>query len=176
MSHHPEIQALLDKQAITEVIHQYLRGADRADAELIGQCYHPDAWEDHGGIYDGPADAYVAVMAKMLPRSGVMNHLATNILIELDGEKAKVEHYIFAFARMKKKDGEELDTFTLARAIDQFEKRDGAWKIARRTLVWEWNHDSASAENWGAGMITPDPSKLVRAAKKPHDALYKVGA
>ncbi|MHC3127370.1 hypothetical protein OB03_08775, partial [Brevundimonas sp. GN22] len=66
MSHHPEIQALLDKQAITEVIHQYLRGADRADAELIGQCYHPDAWEDHGGIYDGPADAYVAVMAKML--------------------------------------------------------------------------------------------------------------
>ncbi|MHC3128327.1 hypothetical protein OB03_14050, partial [Brevundimonas sp. GN22] len=80
------------------------------------------------------------------------------------------------FARMKKKDGEELDTFTLARAIDQFEKRDGAWKIARRTLVWEWNHDSASAENWGAGMITPDPSKLVRAAKKPHDALYKVGA
>ena len=51
----PAIQALLDKQAITDVINLYLRGADRADIDLIAAAYHPDAIEDHGGVFKGPA-------------------------------------------------------------------------------------------------------------------------
>lgn len=38
-----KLQELLDKQAITEVLHQYCRGADRCDEELMMSCYHPDA-------------------------------------------------------------------------------------------------------------------------------------
>lgn len=173
-NHSPEIQALLDRQAITDVINLYLRAADRADIELLTSCYHDDAWEDHGGVFDGPASEYIALMAKILPRGGLMNHLSTNILIELDGDKAVAEHYILAFARMKK-DGETFDTLTLARAIDRFEKREGLWKIARRQLVWEWNHEMEHAETWGRGTMVPDISKLVRSAKKPHDPIYAKG-
>ena len=75
-THAPEIQA---------VINNYLRAADRADIDLLKTCYHDDAWEDHGGVYDGPAADYVAIMAKVLPKGGIMNHLATNVIIELDG-------------------------------------------------------------------------------------------
>lgn len=172
--HAPEIQALLDKQAITEVINLYLRAADRADVELLTTCYHDDAWEDHGGVFNGPAKDYVAIMAKMLPKGGIMNHLSTNILIELNGDSAKAEHYILAYARMKK-DGEKFDTLTLARAIDRFERRDGAWRIAKRTLVWEWNHEMPFAESWGRGLMAPDISALVRGGKKPNDPLYAEG-
>ncbi len=165
------IEALLDKQAITDVINLYLRGADRADADLIAAAYHPDAIEDHGGVYHGPASDYVALMAKMLPRAGVMNHLATNIVIELDGDAAHAEHYILAFARMKK-DGEQFDTLTLARAIDRFERRDGEWRIAHRRLAWEWNHEMPFAESWGRGTMFPPGTELVRGAKKPDDLVY----
>ncbi|MEQ1491054.1 MAG: nuclear transport factor 2 family protein, partial [Terricaulis sp.] len=116
-THAPEIQALLDKAAITDVINNYLRAADRADIDLLKTCYHDDAWEDHGGVFDGTANDYIAIMAKALPRGGIMNHHATNIIIELEDDKAKVEHYILAYARMKK-EGEKFDTLTLARAID----------------------------------------------------------
>lgn len=172
--HAPEIQALVDKQAITEVINLYLRAADRADIELLATCYHDDAWEDHGGVFNGPAKEYVAIMAKMLPKGGVMNHLSTNILIELNGDSAKAEHYILAYARMKK-DGEKFDTLTLARAIDRFERRDDVWRIAKRTLVWEWNHEMPFAESWGRGLMAPDISALVRGGKKPNDPLYAEG-
>lgn len=172
--HAAEIQALLDKQAITEVINLYLRAADRADIELLATCYHDDAWEDHGGVFNGPAKDYVAIMAKMLPKGGVMNHLSTNILIELNGDSAKAEHYILAYARMKK-DGEKFDTLTLARAIDRFERRDEVWRIAKRTLVWEWNHEMPFAESWGRGLMAPDISALVRGGKKPNDPLYAEG-
>lgn len=170
-THAPEIQALLDKAAITDVINNYLRAADRADIDLLKACYHDDAWEDHGGVYDGPASDYVAIMAKVLPKGGIMNHLATNIIIELDGDTAKGEHYILAYARMKK-DGEKFDTLTLARAIDRFERRDGVWRIAKRRLVWEWNHEMPFAESWGRGMMVPNIEALVRGGKKPNDPLY----
>lgn len=174
-SRDPEVQALLDKQAITDVLNLYLRGADRADIDLIANAYHPGAVEDHGGVYYGPAEAYVTMMAEQLPHAKIMNHLCTNVLIELDGDKAKVESYILAYSRMKK-DGEKFDSLTLARAIDRFERRDGAWKIAHRRLVWEWNHDMPFAETWGRGLMAPDPKKLARGAKKPDDAWYREGA
>ena len=168
----PEIQALLDKQAIQEVLVRYCRGADRADLDLIASAYHPDAIEDHGGTFKGPARDYLAQMAAVLPGARYMSHSTTNILIELDGEAAHVESHILTFSRMRK-DGEKFETLTLARAIDRFEKRQGAWKIAHRRLVWEWNTELPFAETWGRGLIAPDPSVLVRGAKKPDDLVYK---
>ena len=121
----PEVQALLDKQAIHDVLVGYCRGADRADLELIAAAYHPDAIEDHGGTYKGPAKDYVAQMAGVLPGARFMSHSTTNILIELDGDVGHVESHILTFSRMRK-DGEKFETLTLARAIDRFEKRGGA--------------------------------------------------
>ncbi len=167
----PEVQALLDRQAITDVLILYCRGADRGDAALMAACYHADASEDHGGTFKGSAADYVAMLAPILPRAGIMTHTTSNILIDLDGDAARVESHILAFARLKK-DGEKFDTLTLARALDQFERRDGAWKIAARQMVWEWNHEMPMAETWGRGIIAPDPGVLVRGAKTPNDPVY----
>ncbi len=64
-------------------------------------------------------------IAPLLPRAGVLNHLATNVLVKFEtAERARVEAYILTFARMKK-DGETFDTPTMARSVDRFERRAG---------------------------------------------------
>ena len=169
----PELQILLDRQAIGDVLISYCRAVDRADLDLLRSCYHPDATEDHGGTFAGSASDYIDGLAPILPRGGTMTHTTTNLLIELDGDRARVESHILAFARLKK-DGEKFDTLSLARAVDLFEKRDGRWKIAARHMVWEWNHDMPMSETWGRGIIAPDPTVLVRGRKKPDDRVYTV--
>ena len=171
MTRDPDLQILLDKQAIAEVLYAYCRAVDRADLELLRACYHPDATEDHGGTFIGSAADYIANIAPILPRGGIMTHTTTNILIAIDGEVAHTESHILAFARMKK-DGEKFDTLTLARVGDRMERRDGVWRIAARRLAWEWNHEMPMAESWGRGLLAPDPTVLVRGAKHPHDIVY----
>lgn len=166
------VQALLDKQAITEILVRYCRGADRGDADLIAEAYHDDAIEDHGGTFKGPAADYVTMLRKVLPHAPRMTHATTNLLIELDGDLARAESYILTFSRREEGEGEPFDSLTMARVIDRFEKRGGRWAIAHRRLAWEWNHEMELKETWGRGAIAPDPGILVRGAKKPDDLLY----
>jgi hypothetical protein len=166
------LQQLLDRQQIQDVLTRYSRAVDRADVELLRSCYHADATEDHGGVFAGPAHEYIERIAGVLPRAGILNHLVTNVLVEFtSADSATVEAYILTFARMKK-DGEKFDTLTLARAVDRFERRAGAWAIAARRMCWEWNHEMPFAETWGRGLIAADPALLLRGAKRPKDILY----
>lgn len=167
----PEIQALLDKKAIEEVLILALRGCDRADIDLVAASYHDDAYEDHGGTFAGPARDWLASLRERLPQAGLMNHVMTNLMIELDGDRALAEAYVTTYRRLTL-DGDTFDAVTLSRTIDRFERRADAWKIARRTLVWEWNREAPVAETWSRGTITSDPNILRRGAKKPADALY----
>lgn len=168
-----ELQQLLDRQAIEDVLVRYSRAVDRADIELLRSCYHEGATEDHGGVFKGSAHEYVNHIAGVLPRARFLNHLVTNVLVEFESAlAAKVEAHILTFARMKK-DAEKFDTWTLARAVDRFEKREGKWAIAARCLCFEWNQEVPMNESWGRGMMVPDPAALVRGGKRPDDILYK---
>lgn len=167
------VEELFDRAEIYDVLVGYARGADRGDIEPIAAAYHDDAIEDHGGTFNGPASEYVALLRRMLPGAPRMTHMATNIMIELDGNVAYTECYFLTFSRREgRSDGEDFDSLTMARAIDRFERRDGAWKIAHRRLAWDWNHEMPLKETWGRGEIAPEPDKLVRGAKKPDDILY----
>jgi hypothetical protein len=172
----PEVQALLDKKAIEEVLLKFLRGCDRGDPELVERAYWPDGWEDHGGTFDGPASEWVAVVKERLPKAGLMNHLAMNMVIDLTGATTAVaETYILTASRLTVK-GQEFDTRTLARCVDHMEKRGAEWRIKRRNMCWEWNEEHELSETWARGAITRDPSLLRRGGKKPDDILYTPAA
>ncbi|HEX5377373.1 MAG TPA: nuclear transport factor 2 family protein [Phenylobacterium sp.] len=169
-----ELRALLDKQAITEVVLRYSRAVDRGDEELLRGCYHHDAVEDHGGSFLGLANDYIAAILPALRSDRLMTHTVTNILVDLEGPTTAVsEAYYLSFARYP---GAQppFETLTLARAIDRMEKRDGVWRIARRQLRWEWNREQPIAETWARGGIG-DPSILLHGGKKPNDVLYEGG-
>ncbi len=136
----------------------------------LRSCYLPGATEDHGGLFDGPAQEYVDSITTALthPRAR-MSHNLTNLLIELDGDVATAESYCVTFARIKA-DGDYHHSFTGARMIDRLERRDGdprTWGIAHRQLIWDWNHDAPEAETWMRGLLAPDLSVLRLSGKFP---------
>ncbi len=83
-------------------------------------------------------------------------HRISNTAIELDEDEAGalVETYVLAFHATDDADGPaELHTFN-GRYIDRFERRDGTWLIADRTLRMDWTRvetiEAPMAGSWVA--------------------------
>ncbi len=166
------LEAFLSKQEIQEVLARQARGVDRADEALLKSCYHPDAIEEHGPNYNGPAHAYVEGAVGRIRQMGTMAHYLCNQHIELDGETAYVEAYVITFARFSR-DGTDVDTFTGARSVDRFERRSGEWKIAHRKLVFDWNHDLPANQTWCLGMFNAEDPKMRHGSKNRDDLSYQ---
>ena len=66
------------------------------------------------------------------------SHQVTNILIQVDGERAGSEAYVIA--NLRQMDGERLiNRMFSARYIDQWSKRSGHWAIDRRGCVVDFS-------------------------------------
>lgn len=164
---------MMSKMEIHEVLMRYGRGVDRADEALLKSCYHPDATEEHGSTYAGPAHAYIEGAVGRIRKMGTMAHYICNVHIELEGEIAWVEAYVLTFARFITREGEDWDTFTGGRICDRFERRDGEWKIAHRKMAFDWNRDVPSSEGWCLGMFNPSDPKMVMGRKDEKDLSYQ---
>ena len=57
--HHPDVQRLLDRQAISDCVHRYSRGLDRHDDAMVASCYWDDAIDEHGP-FTGSPDEFIA--------------------------------------------------------------------------------------------------------------------
>jgi ketosteroid isomerase-like protein len=163
---------MLARDAIREVLACYARGVDRADADLLASCYHPDAIEEHGSTFTGNAHEYVRAATPRIRRMGVMQHLLGSSYIELMGDRAYVETYIWTFARFVK-DGRDYDTFTGGRLMDRFERREGVWKIAHRRTIFDWNRDTPKSEGWCVGFFDPAAPGMRRGTKDAKDPSYE---
>jgi hypothetical protein len=146
-----DLRQLLDKQEIYEVLLRYTRGLDRLDSALLASCYHADAWHDHG-MWKGPAVEFVEYCATTLATMDRTLHVVENALITLDGEaSAAAETYCAALHRVastKSPSGFANHTVHL-RYVDRFERRDGGpWRIARRTVVFEWSVIEPITREW----------------------------
>jgi ketosteroid isomerase-like protein len=167
------LELLLARDEIREVLARYARAVDRADGPLLKSCYHPDAIEEHGGNYAGNAHEYVDGAIPRIRTMGAMQHLLGSSHIELDGDVAWVETYILTFARFAQPDGRSLDTFTGGRLVDRFERRGGAWKIAHRRTVFDWNRDEPSNQGWCSGLFDPAKPGMHLGCKGTSDASYE---
>ncbi len=167
-----ELQALLDKQAITEVLYRYARACDRGDLDLMRACFHADAMRDEGHTHL-PMSEYIDKWAALIVHPArVVTHSLSNVLVEVEGDCAQAEAHVLNFTRLKK-DGEKFDTLTMSRFIDRFERRGGVWRIAVHRVVYDWNHEMPFAETWGRGLMAAAPEALVRGRRKPDDLLYR---
>ena len=92
------------------------------------------------------------------------------MLIDLDGDEARSEHYVLALTRLRA-DGVVSDSLVATRIIDDLRRRDGRWGIARRRLRFDWVHDiGARPTTWLYGQR--DPATLLHSGKFPDDILY----
>lgn len=143
------ILALLTKQEITELLYRVARGTDRGDVELFASCFHADGTDYHG-LANGP----VRNILNVLGRSKLLlsQHAITNVLIDLDGDKARAESCFNALHQSRDDAGQLWDEMIRGRYLDRLERREGVWKISRRVVLWDWSRMQPSGETWFARM------------------------
>ena len=159
-----ELQALLDKQSIYEVLVRYCRGVDRCDEELISSAFHADSYDDHG-YWKGPGRELAPFLADRLRKANsATTHSITNVLIELDGDLARSEAQVHATLIRRGSNPVEVDVVG-ARYLDRFSRRANTWRIDRRTVVLDWH----KTEVWPDSPAQVPTEGFVRGARSPED-------
>lgn len=131
------IQRLLDKEEIRDVLYRMCRAVDRLDDDLLASLYHPGAMEDHGG-YFGDADGFRASLHESVPNFYQrVHHTLGAINIELDGDVAHTESYFMTGGPLVGEGPTRVRTI-YGRYVDEFERRDGEWRITQRLVVKDW--------------------------------------
>lgn len=133
------LEALLDKQDITEALTRFSRGMDRLDRDLFLSAFHADA-EMAAGPFVGSVAECADWSFPMHEEGQILTHHALlNMTIDIDGDTAHTETYYLFVARNK----DESLVQAGGRYIDRFERRPkdgqrGEWRIALRTNAIEW--------------------------------------
>ena len=128
-------QPLLDRIALHDLVMRYCRGCDRRDFALVRSLYHDDAIDDHGAMFKGGADAFVAWLPEVTAHWHLTRHSISNSLFVIDGDRAEGEHYVEAWHRTHGPDAKLF--IALGRYLDRYERRDGEWKFTYRSLVFD---------------------------------------
>jgi SnoaL-like domain len=166
-----EIDVLLAERAIRDVILRFFRGIDRADEKLLRAAFH-DGAVFHRPDGETPASQVIdAIVRVAFPGYLSTSHFVTNILIEVRGDIAFCESCIFAVEEPAGDAGTGAIDLFCGRCVDRFERRNGAWKIAERTLVHDWaGRTTAAPLNRIAGTMRAgarDRSDPVYSAAEP---------
>ena len=143
MTRDPELQALLDKQAIYEVVCKFARGADRLDKALMLACFHPGALYHYAG-YEGTFEGAMASGTFLESLDGTM-HAIANHLVELDGDRALSEAYVNSYHWGTPRDDPKKNFRSGTRYVDRFERRAGEWRIAERWMLRAFARSEALA-------------------------------
>ena len=133
-----DLEALLEKQAIIELVHAYSRAVDRRDFDLLASLYAEDGIDDHTGLYCGPVHGFVAWLRNALVGVDATTHHVHNVTIALDGAHAEGEVYLTAYNRLRSEDGSLSDFVQGLRYLDHYRRDAERWRFARRTVVCDW--------------------------------------
>jgi hypothetical protein len=143
-----QFQEMMDKQAITEVIYKYCRGIDRMDRELVLSCWHPDGTADYGALFSGLGSGFVDWVWPIHEKMERTQHNITNILIQLNQDKAITEAYWLVYLRSSDNQG-LIDIIGGGRYVDHFERLNDVWKIRHRQCIFDWDRVDRVTPHFG---------------------------
>lgn len=145
------------RQQIHDAIMRYCRGMDHCEPGLALSAYHPGARDEHG-FYNGPAEDLVRAGIAASTNFEVIRHLICNEYVEFDPADRTVAHsetVTVGCILTKDPDGEGYRlAVSSCRFLDRFELRDGAWKIAVRKLVLDWETEGPARGLAGGPLTT----------------------
>lgn len=118
-----------------DILNLMIRYADRIDAnDPIGSaaCFAEDGVGHYWGEFVG-REAIAARLAGILDQFLCTSHHLTNWLIDIDGDRASAQSYVYAFHRRR---GDELPFWVSARWVDQLVRTPNeGWRFARREVA-----------------------------------------
>jgi hypothetical protein len=161
------VQALLDKDAIREAVLRYCRGVDRLEPDMIRSAYHPDGYDEHGELHGG-RDEFIEALVPLVRDNYVStSHNVANQLIELNGDRALSESY-FVAVHVTESEAQQWQEIVFGRYVDNFERRDGEWRIAHRVCVI----DSRNTQAIRPSRLATDEKRIPRGRHYPDDTVY----
>jgi len=125
-----DVDLLMDRRAIEDLVHAHARGHDRFDVALLRAAYHPDGVDEHGSAAVNSGADYAAwANAVHAGGSQLCLHNITTHNCQIVGDVAHVESYVLV--GLLNPDGKTA-RFINGRYVDRMERRDGVWRIALR--------------------------------------------
>lgn len=120
----------LDHLELQRLAQLYCHAVDRGDMALLRSLYTDDGYDDHGGMFSGTADEYVAWLPAMLAGVDAIRHEVTGTLFVVDGDRAQGQLVNTAYHLMG---GTEV--VVGGRYLDTYRRTSEGWRIAHRSLV-----------------------------------------
>ncbi|MFC7260587.1 nuclear transport factor 2 family protein [Streptomyces lutosisoli] len=146
-----ELKTLLEREKIRACIALVARGEDRRDADLLKAGYWPDSTVDFG-VFQGDFDEYLAWVVPGSSAVPVTQHFLGQSVINSQGTAALMETHVMSYHRIVMGD-EERDVTIGGRYLDRMEERGGDWRIAKRTMLYDWFQDFGRSADWSNGLM-----------------------
>ena len=133
------LRTVADRQQITDLIYRYCRSVDRLDIPLGHSVWHEDGIADYGeSVYQGNGRGVIDHICAQHRHTLYHSHQVSNVIIELDGDRAGSESYVTASLRVRR--GDQLKQMTVwGRYIDRWSKRNGRWGLDKRVSVRDFD-------------------------------------
>ena len=133
------VRELLDRHTIMDLIYRYCRSVDRLDVPLGHSIWHDDGIADYGEtIYQGNGRGAIDFICAQHSKTLHHSHQVSNILIDLNGDRACSESYAIATLRIRR--GERLQQMTVwSRYIDRWSRRNGRWGLDKRIAIRDFD-------------------------------------
>lgn len=137
------LQVLLDRAAISDVVHRYATGIDRRNWTLYRSCFADEAVFDFVSWSGGEprrlkADDWVAGVQGSLSGFDATQHISSNHVHEIDGDRATCVSYMNALHYIVA-DGTRQMQAIGGYYTNVLRRIDGAWRIeaCKLTVTWE---------------------------------------
>lgn len=162
-----ELSELVARAEIADVLARYQHACDRGDRALMRTCYHPDAVDNHGRA-NGPVDEVLAFLGRYGAELRATYHFmgAPHIAVEVEGDPDKAFAETYCLYRRELLDPEAQILMQGLRYFDVFERRDGVWRIAHRTVLLDWEQRGNGAPD------VPAPSSWTRGGRGEADVAW----
>jgi ketosteroid isomerase-like protein len=132
-----KLRDVVDKQEIYDVLMRYCCGVDRGDLDLILSAFHDDALDNHVGVEERAVERFTRTVKEASGMKMTTSHQLGNVYIKLHGDTAYSQSYLTAWHRFDV-DGRPCDWVISGRYVDRLERRNGEWRIAHRTVVYDF--------------------------------------
>ncbi len=122
---------------VTAVMHRYAQTIDRRQFDRLRTCFTDDCtWHGYPGVTPETApvgsEAIVGWISSRLGLYGRTQHFLGQVIVELDGERARSEAYVQAYHLLADDPTQVVHLF--GSYLDEYRKVDGLWTIDRHEL------------------------------------------
>ena len=124
-----------DRQAIREVIENWVLWRDAGDWERFATVWHDDGWMT-ATWFQGPARDFIAVSKQGFERGVNILHFLGGFTCDVAGARA-ISQVKMTINQRADVDGVLVDVVCTGRFYDFLEKRQGRWGIVRRQPIYE---------------------------------------